>query len=322
MEHQLLAVVAKGDKGRVYLAPIEPDQAAPVVSKSSWRPESSLPTKALGFRVQAYGIEAWWQLFSERQLVALSTFSDLLGAVRERVIADAQAAGWTSDYARLREGGVGPTAYADAVVTYLAFAIDKCADYWSTVCSWHNSKELIRNTFGRPAIPMTWDFVECNPFSRSTGNWMAMVDWTHKAVDHLPGSVAGQIVQRDARARVQQAAGAVVSTDPPYYANVGYAGLSDFFFVWLRRNLVDVWPDECATLLTPKTEELVADPDRAGSKTKAEKHFEDGMAEVMVAVAQEQPPGVPATIYYATRPPRRGMARPTPRVGPHSYEQC
>ena len=204
------------------------------------------------------------------------------------------------DGVRLREGGRGAVAYADAVVTYLAFAVDKCADYWSTICTWHSSRELIRNTFGRQAIPMTWDFAECNPFSGSTGNWMAMVDWIAKAVEHVPASLtSGEALQRDARARVRGSAGATVSTDPPYYDNISYADLADFFYVWLRRNLSDVWPDECSTLLTPKAEELVANQYRAGSKEQAEEHFESGMAEFMTQVAHRQREDVPATVYYA-----------------------
>ena len=233
-------------------------------------------------------------------MTALVTFSDLLSEVAARVQADAVASGLADDGVRLREGGRGAVAYADGVVSYLAFVIDKCADYWSTICTWHSSRELIRNTFGRQAIPMSWDFAECNPFSTSTGNWMAMVDWVAKAVTHVPASApSGEALQRDARARVRECAGAVLSTDPPYYDNISYADLSDFFYVWLRRNLSDVWPDECSTLLTPKAEELIANRYRAGSKEQAEEHFESGMAEFMAQVAQSQQADVPATIYYA-----------------------
>ena len=146
---------------------------------------------------------------------------------------------------------------------------------------------------------MTWDFAECNPFSDSTGNWMAMVDWVWKAVQHLPAGTAGETVQRDSRARVKEVQGAAISTDPPYYDNISYADLSDFFFVWMRRNLSSIWPDECSTLLTPKSQELIANRYRAGSKEKAEKHFESGMAEFMSTVATAQVAEVPATIYYA-----------------------
>jgi len=184
-------------------------------------------------------------------------------------------------------------------VTYLAFAVDRCTDRWSAITTWDNSKATIRSTFARQAIPMTWDFAEVNPFSEATANWMAMVDWVWKSLERLPASGFGQAVQRDARARVRECAGAVVSTDPPYYDNISYADLSDFFFVWLRRNLSDIWPDECATLLTPKAEEMIANRYRAGSREAAEKHFEEGMAGFMAEVAEHSSSDVPATIFYA-----------------------
>lgn len=299
MGQQLLAVVAEGSPGRIYCEATDEHEHAALVDV----PDNTVPGDIFDWpgrtNVVRYGMEHWEDLFTPRQLVVLTTFSDLLTEARDAVKADAIAAGLPDYGPRLRDGGGGADAYADAVVTYLAFAVDKCADYWSTICSWHNSKELIRNTFGRQAIPMTWDFVECNPFSSSTGNWMAMVEWVRKAVEHLPATLTGEAEQRDARARVTESSGAAISSDPPYYDNISYADLSDFFFVWLRRNLSDVWPDECATLLTPKTDELIANQYRAGSKKKAEQHFETGMAEFMAEVAKAQPPAVPATIYYA-----------------------
>ena len=332
MGQQLLAVVAEGDRGREYCAPFETDKHLVLAAQPPWRPDGRNPERLTGGTVYVYGLDEWWKLFTSRQLVALTTFSDLLSEVRELVRDDALSAGVSDDGTRLHDGGSGAAGYADAVVTYLAFAVDKCADYWSTICTWHNSRELIRNTFGRQAIPMTWDFAECNPFSSSTGNWMAMVAWVRKALEHLPASVPGEVVQRDARARVRECAGhpavagwlhdgessgvirgAAISTDPPYYDNISYADLSDFFFVWLRRNLSDVWPDECATLLTPKAEELIANRYRAGSKEQAEEHFESGMAEFMAEVARSQPDEVPATIYYAYKATetREGEVRTT-----------
>ena len=300
MGYELVAVVAEGDSGRRYCAPDPSDATTAQAAHPRWRPEAALPEKGLGFRVQPYGLDEWWKLFTPRQLVALTTFSDLLAEVADRVHDDASAAGMASDGVRLRDGGGGARAYADAVVTYLAFAVDKCADYWSTICTWHNSRELIRNTFGRQAIPMSWDFAECNPFSGSTGSWTAMVGWVAKAVAHVPASApCGEAVQRDARARLRESCGAVVSTDPPYYDNVGYADISDFFYVWMRRNLADVWPDECSTLLTPKAEEIIADPGRHGGPAGAKRHFEAGMADLMAQIARSHPSDVPATIYYA-----------------------
>ena len=289
----LLAIVAEGSGGRMYCTATEqPDISPPQDSVGG-----SLSGKAT-VNVGNYGLTEWKDLFSPRQLTALTTFSELLKPLRERVVVDARERGMPSS-ARLSEGGDEADAYADAIITYLAFAVDKCSDYWSTICSWHNSGEKIRNTFGRQAIPMTWDFAETNPFSSSSGNWMAMVNWVHKAVAHLPTNTLGEAVQRDARARVRENPGVVLSTDPPYYDNISYADLSDFFYAWLRRNLSDVWPDECATLTTPKADELIAHAGRAGSKQAAEQHFEAGMAEFMADVKAGHHPDVPSTIYYA-----------------------
>ena len=296
---QLMAVVAEGPSSRAYYTPSGHD-----VNGASCEIPEDIPTgtvtKNSRYMVPVlYGMDEWWKLFTARQLVALTTFSDLLGEVKKQILADAAAAGLVNDGKRLRDGGRGAVAYSDAIATYLAFAVDKCADYWSTIATWSNSGEFVRGTFGRQAIPMTWDFAEVNPFSSSTGSWMAMVDWVVKSVSQLPANLGGEAVQRDARARVQECSGAVLSTDPPYYDNVPYADISDFLYVWMRRNLFDMYPIELSTLATPKADELVANSVRAGSKERAKKHFESGMGEFMAQVAKCQPSDVPATIYYA-----------------------
>ncbi len=299
MGESLIGVVAEGISGRVYLPPAK----LPVVPEPAWKPDQPINQKSPKIvNGSGYGFFVWGDLFTNRQLVALTTFSDLLGEVHVRVLADAKASGIDDDGIPLRDRGAGATAYADAVVTYLAFVLDKCADYWSSFCTWHNSGEKIRGTFPRQAIAMSWDYAETNPFSSSTGNWMAMVNWVTKVVANLPATQHANVCQRDARARVRQSPHAMISTDPPYYDNICYADISDFFYVWLRRNLADVWPDECATLLTPKSEEMIANTYRFASKKKAEKHFESGMAEFMKVVAlktKNQDVNIPATIYYA-----------------------
>jgi len=300
----LIAVVADGQGGRRYVSPTAEQQDAAAVPMPSWKPESQLPDKGLGFRVQPYGVTEWWQLYTPRQLTALTCFSDVLADLRQKVVVDALAAGMSPDETRLRDGGSGAAAYADGVSTYLAFAIDKCADHWSNACAWHNSHSpQVRNVFARQAISMTWDYAEANPFSGRLASWRSMMRGLVGAISEFAGaclpSEAAAVAQRDARARVAECPGVVISTDPPYYDNVGYADLSDFFFVWLRRNLGEIWPDECATLLTPKASELIADPGRHGGVRGAEKFFEGGMAEFMSNVAQSQADGVPATIYYA-----------------------
>ncbi len=300
MASQLLAVVAEGENGRTYCAAGENDLVASQVDPPDDVPRNTVALDPRNIWVTIYGLDEWWKLFTDRQLVALTTFSELLDEVGQVAAADAIAAGLDDDGVRLAAGGTGSTAYADAVVTYLALSIDKCADYWSTIATWDSTKgETIRNTFGRQAIPMTWAYAEVNPFSSSTGSFSLILKAVALAVSRLPSGPPAEVIQRDARARVREAAGAVVSTDPPYYDNISYADLSDFFFVWLRRNLSDVWPDECATLATPKAQELIANRYRAGSKAAAEGHFETGMAEFMAEVAAAQSPDIPATIYYA-----------------------
>ena len=295
----LLAVAAESSRGRVYVGPSSVD--VPTCPEPSWIPSGAMSNHPQYMGTPRYGLAEWSKLFTDRQLVALTTFSDLLGEVRNVIESDAHAAGLPVDDRPLRDGGVGGTAYADAVVTYLAFVVDKCADYWSSLCSWHNTGEKIRNTFGRQAIPMTWDFAETNPFSSSTGNWMAMVDWEVKAIQHLsPMTTAeGHTAQRDARARINEVGTCMISTDPPYYDNVPYSDLSDFFYVWLRHNLSSVWPDECATLLAPKADELVANQYRAGSQEAANEHFENGMEDVFRAAAMNADPRFPSTVFYA-----------------------
>ena len=296
MGAQLMGLVVEGHPwGRIYLPPHGPVEP----SAPPWKPEGRNPKKLTGGTVYIYGLDEWWKLFTPRQLVALTTFSDVLAEVRERVRADALAAGMQDDRIRLRDTGSGASAYADAVVTYLAFVVDKCSDYWSSLCSWHNSGEKIRNTFGRQAIPMVWDYAEANPFSGSSGNWLGQVAWVQKAVAAAPGGGFGEVGQGDAVARLREVTSPAVCTDPPYYDNISYADLSDFFYVWLRRNLGDIWPDETATLLTPKGDELIANPYRAGSREAAKSHFENGMAAVLERIAALQNPEIPATVFYA-----------------------
>jgi putative DNA methylase len=240
----------------------------------------------------------WSDLFTSRQLVALTTFSDMVQEARERVKRDALAAGLPGDGSPLAAGGTGAIAYADAVGVYLAFSVDKAADYWSTICTWHSSKELIRNTFGRQAIQMTWDYVETNIFSDSSGNVSSGIEWAQKALCTFPVAASGFAAQGDAQTQ-DVSSGRVVSTDPPYYDNIGYADLSDFFYVWLRRSLKPVFPDLFATLAVPKAEELVATPHRHGGKQKAEKFFLEGMTHAMKRLSEQAHPAFPVTIYYA-----------------------
>ncbi len=258
---RLMAIVAEGDRGRVYLAPSLEHEAAANSAKPSWRPDQEINHNPRDIRTQLYGLTTYGDLFTPRQLVALTTFSDLVQAARERVKADALTAGRRDEAVPLCMGGTGSQAYGDAVATGMAFAISRSADRGCTICSWDSSPkmEALRNTFGRQAIPMTWDFAEGNPFSESSGNWMNNIEWGAKAVQILPAISLGYAEQYDASSQ-EASYGKVVSTDPPYYDNIGYADLSDFFYVWLRRSLKPVFPELFATLAVPKAEELVATP--------------------------------------------------------------
>ena len=298
MGARLMAIVAEGDRGRVYLAPTREHESVALEAKPEWKPDVEFFQQALGFRVGNYGMTKWSDLFTDRQLVALTTFSEMIGDVMEHIRRDALSADFPDDGEPLRDGGTGATAYAEAVVVYLAFAVDKCSDYWSTVCSWINTIGAMRNTFARQALPITWDFAEVCVFSESTGNWMAMVDWVWKAVETVPAHPRGISEQSDAQNQ-SISTSTLVSTDPPYYDNVGYADLSDFFYVWLRRSLRQIFPGIFSTLTVPKAEELVATPGRHGNKEKAEAFFLDGMTQAMHRIAEQSHPAFPVTIYYA-----------------------
>ncbi|MDR0779467.1 MAG: hypothetical protein LBF16_02085, partial [Pseudomonadales bacterium] len=299
MGARLMAIVAEGARGRVYLSPTDEHEAIARQAKPTWKPETPCRgTFASNAQGRIYGFKVFGDYFTPRQLLALTTFSDLVGEAIEKCHQDAMAAGLPDDNAPLDADGRGALAYAQAVGVYLAFATDKCSDYWSSICTWHNSGEKMRNTFGRQAIPMTWDFAEANPYCDSSGNWMAMVDWSWKALAHTPARDAGIAKQIDAQTQGISAS-KLISTDPPYYDNIGYADLSDFFYVWLRRSLKSIYSNLFATLAVPKAEELVATPYRHGGKDQAEKFFLDGMTAALHNLAQQANPAFPVTIYYA-----------------------
>ena len=306
MSARLMAVVAEGDHGRVYLSPTPEHESIALSAMPEDTPETDLPERALGFRVQQYGMTKWRELFTDRQLVALTTFSDLVGEARERIRLDAVAAGLPDDGVPLREGGTGATAYAEAVGVYLAFANSRNANSCSSFARWQNSGDKVAGIFSRQAIPMMWDYAEVNVFSGSTQNWRAQVDWVVESIQTLPlAKRAGMSFQADA-ALVNSlgegqtvSAQPVLSTDPPYYDNVGYADLSDLFYVWLRKMLRDSLPNLFATLATPKAEEMVATPYRHGSKQEAESFFLRGMTQAMQRLAERSHSALPITIYYA-----------------------
>ncbi|MGI8782615.1 MAG: DUF1156 domain-containing protein [Acidobacteriota bacterium] len=315
MGDRLMAIVAEGDRGRLYLPPTEAMEAVAREANPTWKSDApSRGTWASNAQGRRYGFRTFGDYFTPRQLVALTTFSDLVPEARVRVKRDALATGMCDDGRGIDRGDTGTTAYADAVGIYLAFVVDKCSDYWSTVCSWHNSGEKMRNTFGRQAIPMVWDFAEANPFCGSSGNWIAMLDWAWKALGAMPATELGVAAQADAQNQSISLV-KVVSTDPPYYDNIGYADLSDFFYVWLRRALKPVFSDLFATLAVPKAEELVACSYRHGSKEKAEAFFLEGMTQAMHRLAEQAHPAFPVTIDYAFKQAESDGANGTASTG-------
>ncbi len=296
---QLMAVVTEGDRRRIYSAPDARHEQASVVERPSRTPDQLVPTPTHDVdRLPMYGMPRWSDAFTNRQLLALTTFSDLVIEARNRVMEDALAAGLPAG-ARLADGGTGAYAYADAVSTYLGMAVSRLADYGGTISTWmpDPKNEGIRNTFARQAIPMTWDFAEVNPFSDSSGNLGFMLRGIARVLDGLPASSVSSAVQADAASRTYD--GLVISTDPPYYDNIGYSDLSDYFYVWLRRSLRDVHPGLFASMLVPKAEELVANPYRHGGRDGAARFFEAGFERVFCRARESASEEFPITVYYA-----------------------
>ena len=298
MGQRLMAIVAEGDRGRVYLPPIRAMEELARTAEPTWLPRGSVPERLTGGTCYAYGLTEWWKLFTPRQLVALNTFSDLVQEARSRIFADAKAAGITDDGRGLEQGGSGATAYADALSVYLAFAVDRSADFNNSLVRWNPSNQKIMNLFGRQAIPMVWDFAEGNILANVVGSFRTHTDYQSSCLLSLPAISSGVALHADA-AKQTISHGKVISTDPPYYDNIGYADLSDFFYVWLRRTLKMLDLSAFRTIATPKEEELIASPYRQGSKDLAEQFFINGMTSVFSELAKHAENTVPITIYYA-----------------------
>lgn len=295
---QLMAVVAEGNRRRVYVEATDEQKKAAIVSRPEDTPRGNVAENPRWFSPPQYGLTEFADLFTNRQLTALTMFSDLVTEAREQVLKDAIAAGLpTGD--SLADGGAGAEAYADAVATYLGMATSRLADYGGTISTWmpDPKNEGIRNTFARQAIPMTWDYAEANPFSESSGNLRFMLRGIARVLDDLPASQRSAASPADASSR--EYSNVLVATDPPYYDNIGYSDLSDFFYVWLRRALRPIHPDLFGTMLVPKAEELVANPYRHGSRDQAERFFETGFEHVFGRARQSANPDYPITVFYA-----------------------
>lgn len=296
---QMMAVVAEGNNGRIYLAPDLEQIHAAKVDEPEDVPISDLPEKALSFRVQVYGMKQHRQLFTNRQLTALTTFSELVSEAQQKAEADAVAAGMNNDHIALAEGGIGARAYGEAVGVYLGFSIDKMTDRGSSLCGWDTGRDGVTNTFGRQAIPMVWDYAESNPFSNSSGCFDNIMMWITKCIEKFPASEKAEVKQFDAQSDCGLR-NLMISTDPPYYDNIGYADLSDYFYVWMRNSLKEVYPKLFRTMLVPKTEELVATPYRfQGSAERAKAFFEEGMYRTCCQLYRYALEDYPVTIYYA-----------------------
>ena len=299
MQARLMAIVVEGNRQRVYLSPSAEQQEIAQSSNPTFRPsQPARGTFASNAQGRIYGFKTFGDYFTDRQLVALTTFSDLVAEARERVLADALAAGMDADAPRLADGGTGAQAYADAVTTYLGLAISNLADRNSSLVSWASGREHVRNTFGRQALPMVWDFSEVNVFSDSSGCFIGGIHKISEAVSSLRTETVAQIFDTDICGQMNVKR-AVVATDPPYYDNIGYADLSDFFYVWQRRTVGAVWPELFRRVLVPKDKELVATPYRHGGKDAAEQFFMAGMGQGLSNMRATGANNFPVTIYYA-----------------------
>jgi len=298
---RLMAIIAEGDRGRVYLSPSQEHEAIAKSADPQWRPDLKVTNPCHDVdRLPMYGMPAWGDAFTSRQLTALSTFSSLVDEARSLAKLHATSDDYRGSPEAPQHKEMDTISYPDAIGVYLSFGPSRAADAWSSITTWMNQRETIRSTFAKQAIQMTWDYAEVNPFSRSCGNWMGnSVEWIEKSLVRLPlTAIPGKVEQKDA-GKQRLSVDKVVSTDPPYYDNIGYADLSDFFYVWLRRSAHSVYPELFATLSTPKSEELVATPYRHGGKKNAEIFFLEGMTHALRSISSNSHCSYPVTIYYA-----------------------
>jgi putative DNA methylase len=291
MSNVLMAIVAEGQRGRIYLSPSAHHVDIARNAKPKWKPGEKVTTPSHDVdRLPMYGMYTWGDAFTPRQLTTLATFTDLVGEARKRAWQDAVAIGLTDD----------ATEYVDAVMLYLGLGMSKIADYNSSLVIWSQSRDQAKATFARQALPMVWDFAEVNPFANAAGDPNVTMSGICDVLERsLLADKRGQAKLIDATSN-QVDKGVCVSTDPPYYDNVGYADLSDFFYVWLRRSLGGVYSDLFSTLLVPKVQELVATPHRfGGDKEKARRFFEQGLGKAFTQMRDVAHPDYPLTVYYA-----------------------
>lgn len=294
----LTAIVAEGKNGRLYITPDSEQLHIANVPKPEDYPSGVLSGKSR-VNVSLYGFNETSDLFTNRQLTALTTFSALVGEAQKKAEADAVAAGMFNDHIALSEGGTGARAYGEAVGVYLAFGVSRMTDIDNALCRWEVTKTQVRNLFSRQAIPMVWDYAENNVFNNAAGDYTTSLGSIIKVIERFEQQNEGAVCQFDAQSDCGLR-DIAISTDPPYYDNIGYADLSDFFYVWLRQSLKEIYPRLFRTMLVPKTEELVATPYRFdGSVEKARDFFEEGMFKTCCQLCTYSRADIPVTIYYA-----------------------
>jgi putative DNA methylase len=299
MGQSLMALVAEGKRGRIYLPPTEEMEMIAKQASPQWKPESALPDNPRDFKTPNYGLNTFGDLFSSRQLVALITLSDLVQEVVSRVAVDAEKAGMVTDGHGLYEGILSSKSYAECIAVYLSLIVSKTADSNNAFCPWEPVAQCSRQLFGRQAIPMLWDFAEANPLHNSSGGFVTNVAGSLHSYSCIPAGVAGGFSRQHNASNSRFSEGKVISTDPPYYDNIGYADLSDFFYIWLRRSLKALMPELFATVAVPKAEELISSPNRHGGNEQAEAFFLEGMTQTMRGLAEQAHQAFPVTIYYA-----------------------
>lgn len=301
MGARLMVIVAEGLRGRVYLAPTEEHEAISQQAQPTWKPAGEVPARLTGGTCVPYGLKEWGDLFTPRQLVALTTFSDLVAKTIAKVRQDALAAGMPDDGKGLDDGGGEATAYAQAVGVYIACAISRCSDYGCSLATWRPKDNAMRSGMPKQALQMSWDFAEGSPFGGSSSDFLSCCKVISKVIEiALTGKVNGCAFQHSAAALFPDVVNsAIISTDPPYYDNISYADLSDFLYVWLRRSIRQIYPSIFATVAVPKSEELVATEYRHGGKAAAKEFFISGMTDALKSIARRTNPAFPVTIYYA-----------------------
>ena len=321
---RMMAIVAEGIKGRIYLPPTPEMENIVTKIESEWRPDLTISGSTQYLGVKPYGMNQFSHLFTERQIVALSTLSELTQEVRKKILADGLSAGLSHYNDGIDKKGTGAYAYSESIIVYLSLVISSLADRMSTLCIWDTGGPTwgtkLNHVFGRQALSMSWDFAEANPFSNQSGSFNNSLSYTVKGIV-MTGTVHGIATQCDASVQIASKA-KLISTDPPYYDNVPYADLSDFFYVWLRRSLRLVFPDLFATLAVPKSSELVAFAYRHKDKNSADTFFLNGMTKAMRQIADQSHPAFPVTVYYAFKQTENDGKEGTTSTGWEAFLQA